>query len=155
MELTTRLKRCASLALGICLLGSGSAARQSVSNTSGEFVSVDPSAIAWSELPMPNKQSLYRKTLFANVQNATGVDLLRYPAGVVTPVHTHPHGHGMYVLQGTLVTNRGTFGPGMFVWFPDGEQIYHGATKDAETVVLFVRHEPFQINFVDSASPQR
>jgi quercetin dioxygenase-like cupin family protein len=105
----------------------------------------------WSELPMPNKQSLYRKTLLANGETGTGVDLLRYPAGVITPAHTHPHGHGMYVLQGSLVTNHGTFGPGMFVWFPDGERIYHGATKEADTVVLFIRHEPFQIDFVDSA----
>jgi quercetin dioxygenase-like cupin family protein len=101
---------------------------------------------------MPNKQSLYRKTLLANTQNATGVDLLRYPAGVVTPIHTHPHGHGMYVLQGHLVTNHGTFDPGTFVWFPDGERIYHGAANDAETVVLFIRHEPFEINFVDAAA---
>ena len=39
----------------------------------------------------------------------------------------------------------------MFVWFPDGEKIYHGATSEADTLVLFIRHEPFQINFVDSA----
>ena len=36
-------------------------------------------------------------------------------------------------------------------WFPDGEKIYHGATNEADTVVLFIRHELFQINFVDSA----
>jgi quercetin dioxygenase-like cupin family protein len=141
-----------ALAFVICLLGSASSARQSASTMPREFTSVDPATIPWSELPMPNKQSLYRKTLLAHTENGAGVDLLRYPAGVVTPVHTHPHGHGMYVLQGKLVTNHGTFGPGMFVWFPDGEKIYHGATKEADAVVLFIRHEPFQIDFVDSGN---
>jgi hypothetical protein len=58
----------------------------------------------------------------------------------------------MYILQGKLVTNHGTFAPGMFVWFPEGEAIYHGATADEDTVVLFIRHEPFEINFMDLPS---
>jgi quercetin dioxygenase-like cupin family protein len=142
-----------ALALLICLMNSGSPrAGQSAPNVSREFTSVNPANIPWSELPMPNKQSLYRKTLRADAQDGTGVDLLRYPAGVVTPIHAHPHGHGMYILQGKLVTNHGTFNPGTFVWFPGGEKIYHGATKEADAVVLFIRHEPFQIDFVDLAS---
>ena len=49
------------------------------------------------------------------------IRLVRYPAGVINPLHTHPCGHGMYVLEGQLVTHKGTFGPGYFVWFPEGE----------------------------------
>jgi hypothetical protein len=113
------------------------------------FSSVDPATVAWREVPLPSQQNLYTKTLLADTQTGTGVDLLRYPAGVVTPVHTHPHGHGMYILQGNLVTNHGTFGPGMFVWFPEGEAIFHGATAEQDAVVLFIRHEPFDIKFID------
>lgn len=133
----------------------GCAREQEAARQPRQFSSVDPATVAWGELPLPSKQSLYRKTLLADAQTETGVDLLRYPAGVVTPVHTHPHGHGMYVLEGTLVTNHGSFGPGMFVWFPDGEAIYHGAASDHDTVVLFIRHEPFEITFVDPPSPVR
>jgi hypothetical protein len=55
----------------------------------------------------------------------------------------------MYILEGKLVTNHGSFGPGMFVWFPEGEAIYHGAAPEQDTVVLFIRHAPFEIQFVD------
>src|SRR5213593_2870427 len=99
------------------LLSSASCgARQEHSVGAHQFTSIDPVNVPWRELPLPSKQSLYRKTLLADMQTGTGVDLLRYTAGVVTPTHIHPHGHGMYILQGQLVSNHGTFGPGMFVW---------------------------------------
>ena len=118
-----------------------------------QFSSVDPATVPWQEVPLPSKQNLYTKTLLADSQTGTGVELLRYPAGVVTPRHTH--GHGMYIVQGKLVTNHGTFGAGTFVWFPEGEIIYHGATADQDAVVLFIRHEPFDIQFTDPPSPTK
>jgi hypothetical protein len=33
------------------------------------------------------------------------------------------------VLEGELVTHKGTFGPGSFVWFPEGEVMEHGAGR--------------------------
>ena len=136
-----------------CLLATASCGvGQEHSIVPRQFTSVDPLTVPWRELPLPSKQSLYRKTLLADMQTGTGVDLLRYPAGVVTPPHTHPHAHGMYILKGQLVTNHGTFGPGMFVWFPENEEIYHGATPDEDAVVVFIRHEPFEIKFVDLPS---
>ena len=44
---------------------------------------------------------------------------------------------------------RPRVGPGMFVWFPEGEAIFHVAAPEQDTVVLFIRHEPFEIQFVD------
>ena len=144
------MKSYKSLALVACLAGATGCGRQQEGSIHArQFSSVDPATVPWREVPLPSKQNLYTKTLLADTQTGTGVDLLRYPAGVVTPVHTHPHGHGMYILQGKLVTNHGTFGPGMFVWFPEGEAIYHGATADQDAVVLFIRHEPFEIKFMD------
>ena len=40
------------------------------------------------------------------------VRLVRYPAGAINPMHTHPYAHGMYVLEGTLVTQDGQYGQG-------------------------------------------
>jgi hypothetical protein len=37
-------------------------------------------------------------------------------ANHVNPLHTHPFAHGMYVLEGTLVTDDRS-GPRYFVWF--------------------------------------
>src|SRR5947208_11685541 len=71
------------------------------------------------------------------------VRLVRYPAGVINPEHTHPCGHGMYVLEGTLVTHNGAFGPGCFVWFPEGEVMEHGASADGDVVVVFVTNSRF------------
>ena len=45
---------------------------------------------------------------------------LIYRAGWTNPWHTHPCAHGIYVLDGSLATHQGTFGPGSFVWFPEG-----------------------------------
>jgi len=60
---------------------------------------------------------------------ATGVTvrLVKYPAGFTNAWHTHPCAHGMFVLEGTLVTHQGSFGPGNFVWFPEGMKMEHGA----------------------------
>ena len=54
----------------------------------------------------------------------------------------------MYVLEGTLVTHRGDFGPGSFVWFPEGMVMEHGATAEADVVMLFITNKKFDIHFV-------
>ncbi len=54
----------------------------------------------------------------------------------------------MYVLEGTLVTHAGSFGPGHFVWFPQGEEMEHGATAETDVVVLFITNKPFEIHYL-------
>ena len=71
------------------------------------------------------------------------VRLLKYPAGALSPEHIHPCGHGLYVLQGTLETNKGTFPPHTFVWFPEGEPAKHGASAEGEVLVLLMSNKPF------------
>jgi quercetin dioxygenase-like cupin family protein len=56
----------------------------------------------------------------------------------------------MYVLEGTLVTHRGEFKPGSFVWFPEGEVMEHGASAAGDVVVLFITNKAFRIDYVDS-----
>ena len=80
--------------------------------------------------------------LFSDPETGMMVRLVRYPAGVINPNHTHPCGHGMFVLEGNLVTHRGSFGPGSFVWFPEGEAMEHGASADpARRLPELVRHQ--------------
>ena len=50
----------------------------------------------------------------------------------------------MYVLDGILKTNAGSFGPGSFVWFPEGMEMEHGATQDNDVTFLFITNKPFQ-----------
>ena len=93
-------------------------------------------------------RALFRKDLYADPTTGAEIRLVRYPAGVVNPRHTHPFGHGMYDLEGDLVTHKGTFGPGTFVWFPEGEVMEHGASSDGEVTVLFVTNKSFRIDYL-------
>jgi quercetin dioxygenase-like cupin family protein len=59
------------------------------------------------------------------------IRMIRYPKGVLNPEYTHPCGHGTLVLEGKLRTHHGTYGPGTWVWFPQGEPMEHGAVMEA------------------------
>ena len=92
-------------------------------------------------------RALFRKNLYTDPNTGAEIRLVRYPAGVINPSHTHPCGHGMYVLEGMLVTHNGSYGPGTFVWFPEGEVMEHGASADADVIVLFITNKSFRIDY--------
>src|SRR3954464_4082304 len=76
---------------------------------------VDTNTIPWAERFNERiGRALYRKDLYTDPETGAEIRLVRYPKGVINPSHTHPCGHGMYVLEGKLVTHAGTFGPGQF-----------------------------------------
>ena len=92
------------------------------------LTAIDTNALPWEERPNERiGRSLYRKNLIEDPDTGMEIRLVRYPAGIINPSHTHPCGHGMYVLEGALVTHEGQFGPGHFVWFPEGSVMEHGA----------------------------
>jgi quercetin dioxygenase-like cupin family protein len=125
--------------------------------TGSQLTAVDSLAMPWEERFNERiGKSLYRKNLFTDPETGMEIRLVRYPAGIINPLHTHPCAHGMYVLEGTLVTHAGAFGPGSFVWFPEGEAMEHGASADADVVVVFITNKPFRIDYlnqVDDLSP--
>jgi hypothetical protein len=51
------------------------------------------------------------------------------------------------VLDGVLRTHAGDFGPGSFIWFPEGMLMEHGATPDNDVNVLFITNKPFDIRY--------
>ncbi|MCB2292702.1 cupin domain-containing protein [Clostridium algoriphilum] len=61
---------------------------------------------------------MYRKMLMVDPDTNIMIRINRYPAGYVTPWHTHHCAHGMYVMEGTLKTEDGCYGPGNFIWWP-------------------------------------
>jgi quercetin dioxygenase-like cupin family protein len=71
------------------------------------------------------------------------------PGGHHDNVTPHPCAHGIYVLEGTLKAHRGTFGPGNFVWFPEGGIMEHGATEESDCTFLFITNKPFGIHYPD------
>ncbi len=92
-------------------------------------------------------KTLYRKNLITDPDTGMEIRIVKYPAGVINKLHTHPCAHGMYVIEGTLVTHEGQYGPGSFVWFPEGPAMEHGATAEADVVVLFITNKPFEIHY--------
>ena len=48
------------------------------------------------------------------------------------------------------MTHKGTFGPGSFVWFPEGEAMEHGAKAEGDVIALFITNKPFDIHYVKS-----
>lgn len=115
---------------------------------------IDTHAAPWEErFNEKIGRALFRKELFTDPETGVLIRLVRYPAGVINPRHTHPCGHGMYVLEGKLVTHAGTFGPGTFVWFPEGEVMEHGASSEGDVTVLFMTNKPFRIDYVVEGMP--
>jgi quercetin dioxygenase-like cupin family protein len=109
---------------------------------------IDTHSMPWQE--RFNEQvgkALYRKDLIVDPETGMEVRLVRYPAGFINPCHTHPCAHGLYVLEGTLVTHAGQYGPGHFLWFPEGMVMEHGATPEADVTVLFITNKSFAIHY--------
>ncbi len=113
-----------------------------------KLTAVDSNALPWEERPNEKLgRSLYRKNLIVDPDTGMEIRLVRYPAGIINPLHTHPCAHGMYVLEGTLVTHDGQYGPGYFVWFPEGSPMEHGASAEQDVTVLFITNKPFEIHY--------
>lgn len=88
------------------------------------------------------------KPLVQDPETGMSAMKLKYFAGFTNSWHTHNCAHGMYVLDGVLQTHAGSFGPGSFVWFPEGGTMEHGATQDNDVTVLFITNKPLDIDYV-------
>lgn len=112
------------------------------------LIAINTNTLPWEErFNEKIGRALYRKNLVEDPDTGMEVRLVRYPAGVVNPRHTHPCAHGMYVLEGELVTHAGCYGPGTFVWFPEGMVMEHGASPRGDATVLFITNKPFEIHY--------
>ena len=113
-----------------------------------QFFAIDTTRQPWEErFNEKIGKSLFRKDLYTDPETGGEIRLVRYPAGIINPRHTHPCAHGMYVLEGTLATHDGEYGPGYFVWFPEGSVMEHGATAEQDVTVLFITNKRFEIYY--------
>ena len=115
-----------------------------------QVITMDSNRMPWQELPIPELDaSIFMKPLF--LDNMTGMTISKacYTAGFMNKSHTHHCAHGMYVLDGILVTSVGEFAPGSFVWFPEGETMFHGAQEDNDVTFLFITDKNFDIQYND------
>jgi quercetin dioxygenase-like cupin family protein len=114
-----------------------------------DFKAISAHELQWSRNQLNQHVVTYfMKPLFQNPRTGEVTMLVRYPAGQLNPSHVHPVGHSMYVLQGSLVTHRGTFGPHTYVWFPPNEVMHHGAGPDEDLVALFTVGRNFRTDYL-------
>jgi quercetin dioxygenase-like cupin family protein len=118
------------------------------------FFALDATTLPWEQRMNPHLPApIFRKVLHTDPETGVFFQIVKYPKGVINPSHTHPCAHAIYVLEGTLVTHKGRFGAGSFVWFPEGEVMSHGATAEADVTVLLVSNKAFSIQYADSGKP--
>jgi len=118
------------------------------------FFALDAATLPWEQRMNPHLPApIFRKVLHTDPETGVFFQIVKYPKGVINPSHTHPCAHAIYVLEGTLVTHKGRFGVGSFVWFPEGEVMSHGATAEADVTVLLVSNKAFSISYADSGKP--
>jgi anti-sigma factor ChrR (cupin superfamily) len=107
----------------------------------------------WDLFPVPYIDAqLEHHPLHSDAETGMMVLKMVYRAGFTNPWHSHFCGHGFYVLDGVLDTHQGQYGPGSWVWFPEGGLMYHGATKENDCTFLFVTNKKFSIHFVGDES---
>jgi len=109
----------------------------------------DSRTIPWEERLVPQLgKALFAKFFMEDPDTGVTIRMVKYPAGFMNTWHHHPCAHGMFVLEGTLVTHQGSFAPGNFVWFPEGMTMQHGATQTEDVTVLFITNKKFEIHYV-------
>jgi len=115
-----------------------------------QYAVIDTKAVEWDKSFNPRLGvDLGRLMLRKDPDNGAEIRMIRYPKGIVNPKHTHPCGHGIFVLEGKLRTHKGTYGPGTWVWFPEGETMEHGATDEADMIGILIIDKTFEIFYKD------
>lgn len=104
--------------------------------------------LPWGEYKNPvTGLTSFSKRLLAAKEGGIDIFNMIYPKGYTTVWHTHNCAHGIYVLEGTLKTPEGLYGPGSFIWFPEGILMEHGATDEEDVNLLFITNKPFDITY--------
>lgn len=114
-----------------------------------KVTSVNTNLMPWEMLPVEEIDAeIPLKTCIQDEDTGMAVWKLCYKAGFTNPHHKHDCAHGMYVLDGILRTSAGDFGPGEFVWFPAGTEMFHGATPENDVTCLFITNKAFNIEYM-------
>ena len=123
--------------------------------SAGQVQSWDTTTMPWEIRHIDELDGdLAAKQLVQDPDTGMSVMKMKYFAGFTNEWHTHNCAHGMYVLDGVLKTHAGSFGPGSFVWFPEGMEMEHGATQDNDVTFLFIANKPLDIHYTQAGQPE-
>jgi len=81
---------------------------------------------------------IQRKVLFHNPDTGVRHILVRYPADLNAPVHSHNCAHTIVVLENDMNINGQIVGPGTYCHFPAGQTMLHTSTEDNDCLFLIM-----------------
>jgi anti-sigma factor ChrR (cupin superfamily) len=98
-------------------------------------VVIDTGALAWRPSP---SATVWRKRLYLDGPAEAGMvtSIVRYDAASAFPVHDHPGGEEIFVLDGTFSDEHGDYPTGSYLLNPEG---YRHAPSSKDGCVLFVK----------------
>ncbi len=98
-------------------------------------VVIDTGALDWRPSPSP---TVWRKRLYLDGPEEEGVvtSIVRYGADSAFPVHDHPGGEEIFVLEGVLADEHGDYSAGSYLLNPEG---YRHAPFSKDGCVIFVK----------------
>ena len=102
-------------------------------------VVVRPGDSPWLASPSPGVERRMLDRIGGEQARATS--LVRYAPGSAFPVHGHPEGEEILVLEGVFSDERGDHGPGTYLRNPEGSQ---HAPRSEGGCTLFVKLRQFQ-----------
>lgn len=109
---------------------------------------LDTNRMPWQVCPTSTDKKVFgQKQLIQDPDIGMESALYEYPAGFTTYMHTHPCGHGHFILEGQMKVNQSYYGPGTFIWYPEGCVAEHGATAFEHAKVLMFSNKPFKVNY--------
>lgn len=110
---------------------------------------MDLDRMPWNYRPTSTTGKIFgKKQMLLDEETGMEINYMHYPAGFTTIKHRHPAGHGLFVLEGQLLTDGKLYGPGTFVWYPEGIETDHGATEYEDLKCLLISNKAFSIEYV-------
>lgn len=89
-----------------------------------------------------------KKGLVLDDETGIQINYMNYPAGFTTYNHKHTAGHCFFVFSGQLQSGGNYYGPGTFIWYPQGCITDHGASAYEDLICLQISNKSFAIEYV-------
>lgn len=111
-------------------------------------------SLPWQSYQQPGREGVRIVTLYDT--GDTGADgpaaaLVRYMPGAQVKRHLHPGYELIFVLEGELINDRGTHGPGTLEICPPGSS--HALSSETGCVFLVVWEQPVKLAATDARPP--
>lgn len=114
-----------------------------------------PSEVRWE--PMPGLPGAQQSPLWGDPKSGEHGILYRWPAGILTPLHTHTHGEQAVVVSGTMTlavagAAAKSLPAGAYFSMSGGTRHVTGCTAAADCVFFLHREGPFDANMVEGVA---